>query len=336
MSATRDGSQAAPRRVTEVAVGVLLRADDAVLLADRPVGKPYAGYWEFPGGKIEPGESVEHALQRELHEELGIDIGGSTPWVTFEFDYPHAYVRLHFRRIYDWCGTPRGREGQRLAFFRLLDEPPQPLLPAAVPALRWLGLPTLIAEVTLDDADQQLSQLERAFAQGVRMVALRASARSFGFGAVEAFVQEVRIRADAVCGRVVLDDELARIVGAAGPAEHAISLLTDRSTSTLDPRPAASWVGLRTTNRAAIVRAAALGYDFAVIGPVLPKPADAIDAAIGWHGFEALSQHASMPILAAGGLELDDLAFARQAGAHGLLLPVSAWCKHRVIRPVAA
>lgn len=335
MSAARGGSKAVPRRVTEVAVGVLLRADDAVLLADRPVGKPYAGYWEFPGGKIEPGESVEHALQRELHEELGIDIGGSTPWVTFEFDYPHAYVRLHFRRIYDWCGTPRGREGQRLAFFRLQDEPPQPLLPAAVPALRWLGLPTLIAEVTLVDADQQLSQLERAFAQGVRMVALRASARSFRVGALEAFVQEATIRADAVGARVVLDDELARIVRAAGSAEHAFLLLTERSASALGPRPAASWVGLRTTSRAAIVRAATLGYDFAVVGPVLPEPADAVDVAIGWHGFDALSQHAPLPILAAGGMDLGDLACARQAGAHGLLLPVSAWCKDMSTRHVA-
>jgi 8-oxo-dGTP diphosphatase len=104
-----DGAIASgPRKVTEVAVGVLLRADDAVLLADRPAGKPYAGYWEFPGGKIEPGESIEHALQRELHEELGIDIASSTPWVTFEFDYPHAYVRLHFRRIYDWRGNRAG------------------------------------------------------------------------------------------------------------------------------------------------------------------------------------------------------------------------------------
>jgi len=132
------------RKVTEVAVGVLIRADGAVLLADRPAGKPYAGYWEFPGGKIEPGESVADALARELREELGIAIAASLPWVTFEFDYPHAYVRLHFERVYDWRGTPHAREGQRLVFCHPGAGTPTPLLPAAVPALRWLQLPPVL------------------------------------------------------------------------------------------------------------------------------------------------------------------------------------------------
>jgi 8-oxo-dGTP diphosphatase len=132
---------AAPRAVTQVAVGVLLRDDGRVLLADRPAGKPYAGYWEFPGGKIEPGEAVEQALERELHEELGVDIGPSAPWVTFEFDYPHAFVRLQFRQVRQWRGEPHAREGQRLCFVDPAGELPQPLLPAAVPALRWLRLP---------------------------------------------------------------------------------------------------------------------------------------------------------------------------------------------------
>jgi 8-oxo-dGTP diphosphatase len=137
-------SAGAGRGVTEVAVGVLVRADGAVLLADRPPGKPYAGYWEFPGGKIEPGETVATALARELREELGITIGPSTPWVTFEFDYPHAYVRLHFERVFGWTGDPHAREGQRIGFYRLDQPAPAPLLPAAVPALRWLALPDVL------------------------------------------------------------------------------------------------------------------------------------------------------------------------------------------------
>jgi 8-oxo-dGTP diphosphatase len=128
-----------------------LRGDGFVLLADRPAGKPFAGYWEFPGGKIEPGEPVAEALSRELHEELGIDIGPSTPWVTFEFDYPHAYVELQFRRVRDWRGEPHAREGQRLRFVDPAGELPQPLLPAAVPALRWLLLPRTAIVVTAPD-----------------------------------------------------------------------------------------------------------------------------------------------------------------------------------------
>ena len=132
------------RKVTRVAVGVLVRDDRSVLLADRPAGKPYAGYWEFPGGKIEPGEDVAAALSRELHEELGVDIDASVPWVTFEFDYPHAYVELQFRVVRKWRGDPHAREGQRLGFFDPAGALPQPLLPAAVPALRWLLLPRIV------------------------------------------------------------------------------------------------------------------------------------------------------------------------------------------------
>jgi len=132
------------RRVTEVAVGVLIAHDRTVLLADRPAGKAYAGYWEFPGGKIEAGETVGQALARELHEELGVSIGSTLPWVTFEFDYPHAYVRLHFERVFDWSGSPRSREGQRFLFHRIGDAPPQPLLPAAIPTLKWAALPDVL------------------------------------------------------------------------------------------------------------------------------------------------------------------------------------------------
>jgi len=141
-SGTGAGGEGAPRRtVVPVAVGVLLRPDRSVLLADRPGARAYAGYWEFPGGKIEQAESVEAALARELTEELRIAVIESVPWVVFEFDYPHAYVRLHFRRIYDWHGTLTPAEGQRVMFHRPGTEPPVPLLPAARPVMRWLELP---------------------------------------------------------------------------------------------------------------------------------------------------------------------------------------------------
>jgi 8-oxo-dGTP diphosphatase len=137
------------RKVTRVAVGVLIRGDGCVLLADRPAGKPYAGYWEFPGGKIEPGEDVAAALERELHEELGVDVGFSVPWVTFEFDYPHAYVELQFRLVHEWRGEPHAREGQQLRFVDPAAALPQPLLPAAVPTLRWLLLPRAVFVIDL-------------------------------------------------------------------------------------------------------------------------------------------------------------------------------------------
>jgi 8-oxo-dGTP diphosphatase len=126
------------RPVTEVAVGVLMQADGRFLLAQRPAGKPYEGYWEFPGGKLERGESVEAALARELHEELGIRIDGSEPWRVIEHDYPHAYVRLFFHKITAWQGELTGREGQAFLWQQCGAVNVAPLLPAALPIIAWL------------------------------------------------------------------------------------------------------------------------------------------------------------------------------------------------------
>ena len=126
------------RPVTEVAVGILVHADGQFLLAQRPSGKPYEGYWEFPGGKLEQGESVEAALARELDEELGIQIDGSQPWRVIEHDYPHAYVRLFFHKITAWKGELTGREGQSF-LWQGTDVSVAPLLPAALPVIAWLA-----------------------------------------------------------------------------------------------------------------------------------------------------------------------------------------------------
>jgi 8-oxo-dGTP diphosphatase len=125
------------RDVVHVAVGVLIRQDGAFLLTSRPDGKVYAGYWEFPGGKLEAGESVQQALARELQEELGIDIGPVEVWRTQLVDYPHALVHLHFCKVLVWRGDPQMREGQRSAWEQL---PVQvaPVLPGTVPVLEWL------------------------------------------------------------------------------------------------------------------------------------------------------------------------------------------------------
>jgi 8-oxo-dGTP diphosphatase len=129
---------AADRQPVDVAVGVLIDADGRFLLTSRPDGKVYAGYWEFPGGKFEPGETVEQALRRELHEELGITIAAARPWQQEIVDYPHARVRLHFCKVFDWQGAFEMREGQRMAWQRL---PVQvaPVLPGTLPVLQWFA-----------------------------------------------------------------------------------------------------------------------------------------------------------------------------------------------------
>ena len=127
------------RSLVDVAVGVLLQADGRFLLTSRPSDKVYAGYWEFPGGKFEPGETVEQALRRELHEELGIAIGAVVPWKVETVDYPHALVRLHFCKVLSWSGALQMREGQDFAWEHLPVRV-QPVLPGTVPVLQWLAV----------------------------------------------------------------------------------------------------------------------------------------------------------------------------------------------------
>ena len=126
------------RKVVDVAVGVLLRPDGDFLLTSRPPGKVYEGYWEFPGGKLEAGESVEQALRRELQEEIGITIGAVQAWKVELVDYPHSLVRLHFCKVLDWSGELQMHEGQLFAWQRL-PVSVTPVLPGTVPVLDWLA-----------------------------------------------------------------------------------------------------------------------------------------------------------------------------------------------------
>ena len=128
------------RRAVDVAAGVLVRDDGRVLMGSRPQGKPYAGYWEFPGGKFEPGESAGQALERELREELGLSVKESFPWFSRVLDYPHARVRLFFRRCWRWDGEPRPLENQSFGFFAPGELPGQ-LLPLDGMIAGWIGLP---------------------------------------------------------------------------------------------------------------------------------------------------------------------------------------------------
>ena len=130
--------EAAAAAVVDVAVGVLIDAHGRFLLTSRPEGKVYAGWWEFPGGKLEAGESVEAALRRELNEELGITIGPAVPWNVTRIDYVHARVRLHFCKVHAWRGAFEMREGQQMCW-QTLPVQVSPLLPGSLPVLGWLG-----------------------------------------------------------------------------------------------------------------------------------------------------------------------------------------------------
>ncbi len=313
-------SPSSPRPVVEVAVGVLLRADGAVLLADRPAGKPYAGYWEFPGGKIEARESVAAALARELHEELGIDLGPSMPWVVYEHDYPHAYVRLHFRRVFEWRGEPRPHEGQRFGFYDPAHAP-QPLLPAAVPALRWLDLPPVygVSNFAALGSDGFMRALDRALARGLRLLLLREP--ELDDAHIAALAPALLARTREQGARVLISSRHAEALWPAFDGVH----LTARDLVRAARRPSTGLVAASVHGRDDLDHAHRLDCDFAMAGPVRATPSHAQARPLGWRGFEAIARHTPLPLYAIGGLTAGDLADAMRAGAHGVALLRAAW-----------
>lgn len=173
------------REVTEVAVGVMVDERGRFLMASRPDGKPYAGWWEFPGGKLEADETVLETLAREYDEELGVTVREAAPWFVFEREYPHAYVRLHFCRITKWSGEPQAREGQSLRWFDSLEAASrEKLLPMCALVIERLMLPARVAVVRDTDSPTLTTDFEKSRAQGILSIKQsekeRALARELG------------------------------------------------------------------------------------------------------------------------------------------------------------
>ena len=305
----------------EVAAAVLLREDGSFLLGQRPAGKVYAGYWEFPGGKIEPGEAPLAALERELREELGITIGSAHPWLTRDYDYTHAAVRLRFFRVVEWSGTLHGRENQRFAWQFPHALSVDPLLPANAPILRALRLPPVYGITNAAELGERefLRRLERALAGGLGLVQVRE--KGLREMALHDFAAKVTELAHAHGARVLVNGspELAREVGADGV--H----LTSAQLAQIKQRPALDLVGVSCHDAGELAGAQMLGADLAVLGPVLPTPSHPGAAGMGWERLAALLKDCALPVYALGGLRPADLETAYQRGAHGIGMMRGAW-----------
>ena len=309
------------RRV-EVAAAVILREDGRFLLAQRPLGKAYAGYWEFPGGKIEEGESAQDALRRELHEELGIEAVTLFPWMTRDYDYPHAAVRLRFFRVTRWRGEPHGREAQSFAWQTTRDLTVAPLLPANGPILRALDLPPVyaISHAAALGVETWLVRLERALVQGLQLLQVRE--KDMSATDLEALVERSLRAARRHGARVLVNGDLdiARRSGADGI--H----LTSAQLRSLDRRPAGfDLLGASCHDAADLAQARSIGAEFVVLGPVQPTATHPGAATLGWVRMAALLQDYTLPVYALGGLKPSDMEPAWRAGAHGVSMMRAAW-----------
>jgi 8-oxo-dGTP diphosphatase len=309
-------------KIVEVAAAVLQRDDGSFLLAQRPAGKIWAGYWEFPGGKIEPGESQHDALVRELREELGIEATSAYPWITRVYEYPHATVRLNFFRVTGWHGELHPYEGQQFTWQHLTDATVAPLLPANAPVLRSLSLPTLyaISNVAELGGKEFLSRLDAALERGLRLVQLREKdyARDAMRMLAKMMLRAVRRYPDA---RLIINGDvaLATEIGADGVQ------LTGNQLKEFDSRPDMDWCAASCHNAQELRRAEELGCDFALMSPVLPTRTHPGATCLGWDRFSELAAGASIPVYALGGLTNSDMSMAWQHGAHGIGLLRQAW-----------
>jgi 8-oxo-dGTP diphosphatase len=300
--------------MVEVAAAIIERADGAFLLGQRPAGKVYAGWWEFPGGKVDGGESARAALVRELHEELAIDVTRAYPWITRVHAYEHATVRLNFFRVTEWRGEPHPKEHQAIRWQRLADPIVEPMLPANAPVLRSLALPL---EYAITDAqtygpESILERLEARLQQGLRLIQVRDKQ----FADREVLIREVTARAHACGARVLVNGGPNIADGLHLPAAQLMAL---------DERPAGDLVGASCHAREELAHAMALELDFAVLGPVKATATHRGTPLLGWDRFAELARGATIPVYAIGGLQPADLDAARNAGAHGLAMIRGSW-----------
>lgn len=308
--------------VVAVAVGVIRNPQGEVLIARRPDAAHQGARWEFPGGKLEAGETVRQALQRELQEELGIEIGRSRPLIRIRHDYPDKSVLLDVHEVLAYRGEPQGREQQPVRWVAPVELSRFEFPAANLPILRALDLPAwyLITGDFADEADG-LDKLQRALAQGIRLVQLRA--KQLGVGQYESFAVKAITQCHAQGARIMLnaEPELARRLGADGV--H----LTSARLMALSKRPEDPQllVSASVHDQRQLAQANRLGVDFSVISPLFPTSSHPGAATFGWQGFQQLAEQAAHPVYALGGMQTVMLAEVWKRGGQGIAAIGSLW-----------
>lgn len=324
--------------ITHAAVGVIQREDGLVLLGERPVGKPWAGYWEFPGGKVEMDETPIQALVRELHEELGITVKSHYPWLTRTFDYPAKLnvqgqlespaktVKLHFFIVTQWNGEPQGLENQTLSWQVPNSLNVSPLLPANAPILSALSLPSIYAITNFSELGEKIffERLKVALDNGLQMIQIRE--KQLSEADLHVFSKKVISIAKPYNAKVFLNSaelssalNLVADVGATGAHFSSSALMK------IQCKPAGIICGASCHGHEELAHAEMLGLDYVMLSPVQATSTHPDAEALGWHKFSELIAGYSLPVYALGGMKKSDLHQAKSNGAHGVAMLRSIW-----------
>jgi len=300
-----------------VVAAALIDADGRLLLAQRPPGKHLAGAWEFPGGKLETGETPLAALTRELDEELGVAVEQATPLVRIPWRYDHRELLLDAWRVTRWRGEPQSLEGQALRWQLPADVDPAQLAPADRPLLQVLRLPASYpitpADVPLAQRDHWRGQLAAAIQRGERLLQLRLPL--WPSAAVRELAADLLPLAGRHGAQLLLNEDIdgARALGI------GVHLKAAQLASWVErPLPWRQLIGASCHDAEELARAVASGADFATLSPVAATASHPGAAPLGWHAFHALAEAAALPVYALGGMGRSMSQEACAAGAQGV------------------
>ena len=300
---------------------MLMRADGRVLLARRPSDKVYSGYWEFPGGKVEPSEPVLSALKREIREELGVEVVKAWPWIVRQFSYPHALVRLNFFRVTTWTGELVPVEGQELSWQDPGAIDVAPMLPANGPLLKALQLPFeyAITQAVEIGVPEFMRRLELRLGAGLKLIQVREPGMDARLR--RDFLMRVLQAAKDHDAKVLVNTDIDLAISSGADGVH----LNSRQLSTLVQKPAVAWCGASCHTAEDLRRAEALEVDFAVLGSVRHTISHPDGDPMGWEGFGKLIKGASIPVYGIGGLTHADRDDCLRQGGQGVAMIRGSW-----------
>jgi len=334
LNLSSDSSASMPAsQVTEAAVGIIQRDNGMVLLGERPTGKPWEGYWEFPGGKVEPNETPAQALKRELLEELGIVVTRFHSWITRTYEYEARYdqagklvtpakaVKLHFFIVVEWQGDPVGLEDQLLSWQTPEKLTVGPMLPANSPILTALSLASTYAITNLKEMGeaQFFERLKIALENGLMMIQVREPHLSKQD--LMLFAEHVIALAKPFEAKVFIntDVESAQQLNATGVHLSAQRLMQ------LKVKPEGLLAGASCHNAAELAHAKMLALDYVTLSPVKSTLSHPDASPLGWDAFNQLIAGYALPVFALGGMLREDLDTARIYGAHGIAMQRDVW-----------
>ena len=327
-------------KIIHVAVAILQRKNQfgqiEFLLASRPHGKGWAGWWEFPGGKIEVDETPEQALSRELQEELGITPTSTQQWLIRRFDYPAISqnghdsaaktVLLHFYFVTQWQGEVSAKEGQQLSWQNPQNITVSPVLPANAPIMKALAFPPIYAISNMAEMGEAawLSALKAQLKQGLQLIQLRE--KQLAGPAFMRLAEQVLALAKEYGAKILLnnDAKLAQELGElyiGGLGVH----LSSQQLMKLTEKPHGLIVAASCHNELELAHAAQLGLDFVVLSPVNSTKSHEGAITLGWEHFAELMQHITLPVYALGGMQMRDLEKALSCGARGIAMQRAVW-----------